>query len=126
MRYYLKRMINYIYYIIPFISYIAESNPPIIIGRLDLLIIPFIEPFFSNYKPIEAYNMDNYFSETYLTPRKHFICLICSALYTWIIPFLSNALYFPTPKSNLAKKDRIIYYKELFIKQNKKGMSYES
>ena len=125
MRYYLKRMINYFYYIIPFISYIAESNPPIIIGRLDLLIIPFIEPFLAIII-YGNYNMSNYFTKIHISPGKYFTCLIYFALYTRIIPFLSNALHFPTPKSNLAKKDRIIYYKEFINKQNKKGISYES
>ena len=126
MRYYLKRMINYFYYIIPFISYIAESNPPIIIGRLDLLIIPFIEPFLAIII-YGNYNMSNYFTKIHISPGKYFTCLIYFALYTRIIPFFSNALLYPyTEKVFNQKNARTIYYKEFINKQNKKGISYES
>ena len=114
-------MINSCFYITPFICRIAESNPPIIIGRLDLLITPFIEVFIAiiNHR---IYNMDNYFSKICVTPRKHFICLICSALYTRIIPFFSNALLYPyTEKVFNQKNARIINYKNYIKKQNERN-----
>ena len=100
-------MINYCYYITPFICRIAESSPGTN-QRLDLLITPFIVVFLAAIIGIN-YNMGNYFRFKYQPPRKHLACLICLCIIYLDSPFCLMLYISPTPKSNLAKKDTIYY-----------------
>ena len=83
-------MINPILYY-SIISCIAESFP-CIKTEVRSAYYSIIEPFLAiiNHR---IYNMDNYSTKIYVSPRKYFICLIYFALYTWIPLFVQCFIF---------------------------------
>ena len=79
-----KLMINTILYY-PFISVCAESIPQYNLKVRSAILSPHRAEF-SAIISHKTYNMDNYFTEICVSPRKYFICLIYFISHTWIIP----------------------------------------
>ena len=77
-------MINTILYY-PFISVCAESIPQYKLKVRSAILSPYRAEF-SAIISHKTYNMDNYFTEICVSPRKYFICLIYFISHTWIIP----------------------------------------
>ena len=73
------------------ISCIAESFP-CIKTEVRSAYYSTIEPYLA-IKSHKTYNMDNYFTEICVSPRKYFICLIYFALYTWIPLFVQCFIF---------------------------------
>ena len=51
------------------------------------------DPEFAEIINHRIYNMDNYSTKIYVSPRKYFICLIYFALYTWIPLFVQCFIF---------------------------------
>ena len=86
-----KLMINTILYY-PFISVCAESIPQYKLKVRSAILSPYRAEF-SAIISHKTYNMDNYFTEICVSPRKYFTCLIYFALYTWIPLFVQCFIF---------------------------------
>ena len=84
-------MINTILYY-PFISVCAESIPQYKLKVRSAILSPYRA---EKVRIIidSNYNLSNYFSVFYHTPRKYFTCLIYFALYTWIPLFVQCFIF---------------------------------